>query len=695
MTRADRTMGDRRMRKIIPGIALAVSISSSSAGAQTMDYGSLASLFGESVTTSATGSPQKASDAPVPLEIITADDIKRSGASNIATIVSRVAGVNVVQGSGQDYSVSVRGYNEPLTGRLLVLVNGRQVYLDFFGFTDWAALPVRLEEIRQIEVVKGPNTALFGFNAAAGVINIVTFNPGYDPVSTATVRGGTQGALEASAAATYKISEGNGIRVSGGYTKIDEFDTHPAQILVTTGVLNKKSPFNYTAAGEGIFKLGADTQLMAEASTSRHDYNIFTSPAYNVQQANIKTESYRGEIVSNTGIGLLTGRVYQNKTSADTQKGLPIDAGLVVLQGQDLFKVGANTTFRLSGEWRTNSMKSTPDQTGEVSYDVFSGGIMGEQKLSADYTLTGAVRFDSLKMQRTGTFDLGVPQKNSLWDRTIEEVSYNFGLVGRIGAEHSLRLTTARGLALPSLFNLAVQSVPAPAPAPVYTGAVVLGNPNLNATVVTNYELGWDWTMSETSKLTASLFYQQNENFTAISNFNVVPPDYLVSRPPFPALLVADAEPYGNSDVTGFEASYKNTLPSGLSWGLNGALLEVRDKLSTRVPRRIAYEKSTPEFEFNVQAGWASGSWVIDAYLKYVSETYSFKNARASNVGGATVIGLLPVDAYVNLDLRVAYLLSKGVTLAIEGRNLVDDGSIRSGGLKVPTQVIGTLRFDF
>lgn len=57
---------------------------------------------------------------------------------------------------------------------------------------------VTADEIRQIEIVKGPNSALFGFNAVGGVINIVTFNPLYDDVSTGSVTGGTQNLVRGS-----------------------------------------------------------------------------------------------------------------------------------------------------------------------------------------------------------------------------------------------------------------------------------------------------------------------------------------------------------------------------------------------------------------------------------------------------------------------------------------------------------------
>jgi iron complex outermembrane receptor protein len=66
---------------------------------------------------------------------------------------------------------------------LLVLLNGQQVYLDDLGRTQWYTLPVELDEIRQIEIVKGPNTALFGFNAASGVINIITYDPAHESIT--------------------------------------------------------------------------------------------------------------------------------------------------------------------------------------------------------------------------------------------------------------------------------------------------------------------------------------------------------------------------------------------------------------------------------------------------------------------------------------------------------------------------------
>ena len=189
---------------------------SSAALAQSVNYGALEELYGEAVTTSVTGKPQKASEAPANLTIITQDDIRRSGANNIPDILQFVAGIDVRRYGAVDADVAVRGYDTASNPRLLVLVNGRQVYIDDFGLVLWQAIPVQLEEIRQIEVVKGPNSALFGFNAASGVINIITYDPLFDSVNSATARFGSQQLLQGSAVATVHLGDAVGVRMSVG-----------------------------------------------------------------------------------------------------------------------------------------------------------------------------------------------------------------------------------------------------------------------------------------------------------------------------------------------------------------------------------------------------------------------------------------------------------------------------------------------
>src|ERR1700728_696449 len=223
--RASRVLFNLAVRP--PRIAAALVLMSASYGAvaQTINYGPLEQLFGEPITTSVTGSAQRSSEVPANMEIITAEDIRRSGARDVTSALRNVVGVDLMQFGKDQTEVSVRGYDQPFAANLLVLINGRQVYADTYSLTPWSALPVELADIRQIELVKGPSSALFGFNAVGGVINIVTYNPLYDDVNTASLSGGTQGLAQGSVVTTFKLGDTGAIRLSGSGGSNNDFST--------------------------------------------------------------------------------------------------------------------------------------------------------------------------------------------------------------------------------------------------------------------------------------------------------------------------------------------------------------------------------------------------------------------------------------------------------------------------------------
>lgn len=117
-------------------------------------------------------------DAPNATGVITQQDIRLSGLTSIPQILRRIAGVDVMSLDGADFQVSMRGFNQRLSNKVLVLVDGRSVYLDFLGVTLWPFVFPALEEIERIEVIRGPGSALYGADAYTGVINIITRPPG-------------------------------------------------------------------------------------------------------------------------------------------------------------------------------------------------------------------------------------------------------------------------------------------------------------------------------------------------------------------------------------------------------------------------------------------------------------------------------------------------------------------------------------
>ena len=136
-------------------------------------------LFFEDIPTviSAAKREQPITESPSSISVITAEDIRRSGATTIADLLRRIPGLDVMRITPSDAQISARGFNESNNNEMLLLIDGRSAYVDFFGVVVWDNLPIVMEEIERIEIIRGPGSALYGANAFSGVINIITKTP--------------------------------------------------------------------------------------------------------------------------------------------------------------------------------------------------------------------------------------------------------------------------------------------------------------------------------------------------------------------------------------------------------------------------------------------------------------------------------------------------------------------------------------
>ncbi len=117
-------------------------------------------------------------DSPSTLTVLTDEDVRMMGAQNITDVLRRVAGVNIMENSAGHADVAIRGFQRKMNNKVLILVDGRSTYTDFVGATFIHGLPLSLEEIERIEVIRGPGSAVYGANAVTGVVNIITKTPG-------------------------------------------------------------------------------------------------------------------------------------------------------------------------------------------------------------------------------------------------------------------------------------------------------------------------------------------------------------------------------------------------------------------------------------------------------------------------------------------------------------------------------------
>jgi outer membrane receptor protein involved in Fe transport len=147
--------------------------------------------YEETVVVSGSRTETTIMNAPATMSVIGAGTIEQAPSRNFAELLRAVPGVNVTQVSARDINITSRAATGTLATGQLALLDGRSLYQDFFGFVMWDFLPVDLNEIKQIEVVRGPASAVWGANAVYGVVNVITKSPREMQGTRATLGFGT------------------------------------------------------------------------------------------------------------------------------------------------------------------------------------------------------------------------------------------------------------------------------------------------------------------------------------------------------------------------------------------------------------------------------------------------------------------------------------------------------------------------
>ncbi len=136
-----------------------------------------APVYEEQVVVTASKTEEKLVNAPATVSLVSTETIQQSPGTNYADLLRTVPGLNVSQTSARDINLTSRGATATLSTSQLALMDGRSLYLDFFGFVAWDFLPVNPNEIKQIEVIRGPASAIWGANAMTGVVNFISKSP--------------------------------------------------------------------------------------------------------------------------------------------------------------------------------------------------------------------------------------------------------------------------------------------------------------------------------------------------------------------------------------------------------------------------------------------------------------------------------------------------------------------------------------
>lgn len=648
---------------------------SEAARAQAVNYAELQDLFGEPVTTSVTGKPQRASEAPAALVIITRDDIRRSPAHDIPGLLQAYAGIDVARWTAQGADVAIRGGVQPFNPRLLVLVNGRQAYLDYYGMTNWAGLGVQLGEIQQIEVVKGSNSALFGFNAVSGVINIITVNPLHSQQASVTAGIGTRGQAFASGVASIKLGAGLGLRLSGGYEASDELRGLNASAL-TPGLSSLTyDPQHKEVAAELYAQLGDRTEGSLGVTHS-HNRQLELVPVPFTLPDRYKFTSISGRISHDTGWGLLSANLFHNWSTIHSDSiGQVLDYRneTLVASANALVRAGAADTLRLGAEYRSNMLRIMPGFPGATRYKVLAANSMWEHRFGENATFTLAGRVDRLKLEQEGEVDQPTIFTKADFDRTITEWSFNSAMLVKLDERSTLRFAASKGVQLPSLFAFGARLVYPIAGTPL--SLINSGNPYVNPAKIWNGEIGFTRTLGDSGRLELVAFYNRTNDLIAPASPQAPP---FATPPAYLFILTAPAN-VGTFEAYGLEASVSGRLSPALSWSLNYTWTHADQRIpgngNGHYDWPLAMDVATPEHKIKAQLSYEQGPWLATAAARYTSPTQQLIY-KAVPEGP---LGLVKVDDSLSVDAKVAFRISDKFKVVVSGENLTGaDGAYLS-----------------
>jgi outer membrane receptor protein involved in Fe transport len=247
---------------------------------------------GEEIVVSASKVETQIINAPATMSVINSETIEAAPSQNYGDLLRSVPGLNVIQMSARDVNVNSRQASGTLSASQLVVVDGRSIYLDFYGFTLWDWIPSNTEDVKQIEVVRGPASAVWGANALTGVINIITKSPrevscaaGQAPPCRAFRLSATGGLFNRDAGSTAGDDGGQlagtqasfftapndkwSFKISGGYYYSDPYPrpvgtipvtTHPLDPTLTVGGAEYPADRQPSSQGERAFENTSTSQ---------------------------------------------------------------------------------------------------------------------------------------------------------------------------------------------------------------------------------------------------------------------------------------------------------------------------------------------------------------------------------------------------------------------------------------------------
>ncbi len=635
----------------------------------------------EEYVVSASKRLQRIEEAPATITVITAEDIRQSGLTSIPEILRQVAGLDVVTITAFDTQVAVRGFlgralNMNVFNKVLVLINGRSVYEDLFGGTVWEALPIQLEDIERIEVVKGPGSVLYGANAFTGVINIITKSPDESSGGLVSVTGGQFNHYIGSLIYADKVRD-LGYRLSGGWesaSRLEEHDEYSEKVGRFSGLFNYKINESSEASLEGGISDAKGEVLVIYPGILSELQRSYVKANYNYPdlKAQVFWRGGRFDIplavfIPPSGTIPSLGEDIEGKLEGDDISGSYYTYDMELQQSIKLAEIH---TIMGGFNYRFFTLKS--NYTEQEGLNIYAGFLQYEIKPIPSVILNLGVRVDY--QDYIGT---NVSPRSSLIFTPVK------GHTICLSAGSAFRNPTYIDLFADASLDLFVEGS--------FVGTIKAeGNRDLKSARIESYELGYRAALFEKLRANLEIFYNKIDDL--IHTFGEFPKDF--PTPPF-VVSIRSINYIGKTEAIGGEAGLEYKITPWLTGFMNYSYEEVYEDLIDEPRKRLL---SNPENKINggLRAALKNG-FSANVLIHYVDATKK-EHAVPDVFPPYWVVESL--DPYILLTARVSYkFLNDRFEVAVAGQNLLNDEhkevSEAPEAEEIPLRVFGNLSMKF
>jgi iron complex outermembrane receptor protein len=617
-----------------------------------LSQASLEDLMNMQVT-SVSKKEQKLSKTGAAIFVITQEDIRRSGATNIPDLLRLAPGVDVARIDANRWAISIRGFSDQHADKVLVLIDGRSVYSPSFSGVFWDMVDVPLEDIERIEVIRGPGGTVWGANAVNGVINIIT-----------TSAEASQGGL-----------------ISAGTGSEDHADT----LVQYGGKIGQNGDYRvfgkFFDIGNSVFPSGqeaADGWLAGHAGF-RSDWNLSQRDSLTVQGDFLRTDE------SQTITTLFSNALPLMETFNDP---VTVTAGNVLARWTHTLANGSQMSLQVYDDYSRHFEQGFLDSQNTVDLDfqhhiglgsrndvVWGLGarvIDSEYGNGYDFTIVPNHRLDRLfsaflqdELKLTDSLSLTMGSKFEHNDFTGFEFEPSAQLVWTPTGRQTLWVSAARAIREPSSIDVGLYDDATSFPIGATFAVVrILGNPAMKAEELRDFEVGYRVLANKRVSLDATGFASLYPNLQSLAQQT----PYFATQQGVPYMVLPElfvnggrAHTYGAE----FFANWNVTDHWRIRPGYSYFHMHLHGDSSSINPQPGV----SPNHQFQVRS-------LLDLphHLEW-DNTLGFVSKLA--------VGNVP--AYARLDSRLGWRVGEFVELSVVGQNLLTPRHVEFSDTIYPT----------